>query len=223
MLFAYLAANRARPISRDELIGAVWPDAAPADPGAALSTLLTRLRQSLGKGVVAGRHELWLELPPGASIDLELLDARAARAEERLAAGDAQSALEASQGALAIAERRLLPELAEPWVEERRQEIDERRGAMLEVCAEAALALGGHKLRPAERAARALVAHNPYRESGYALLMEIYAARGDVAEALRVFDRVRVLLRDTLGVLPSPALVGLSEQLLGVQAHGAQA
>jgi DNA-binding SARP family transcriptional activator len=223
MLLAYLAANRSRPVSRDELIGALWPDVAPADPGAALSTLLTRLRQGLGKGVVAGRHELWLQLPAGASIDLEVFDARAARAEDCLAAGDPKGALAAAGAALALAQHRLLPEFSEPWVEERRQEIDERRGAMLEVSARAGLELGGHELRGAERAARALVAHNPYRESGYALLMEIHAARGDVAEALRVFDRIRMLLRDTLGVLPSRTLVALSERLLGVEGRRAQA
>jgi DNA-binding SARP family transcriptional activator len=222
MLFAYLAANRARPVSRDELMGALWPTTAPAAPGAALSTLLTRLRQALGKGVLTGRHELFLQLPPGAAVDLEVMEAHAARAEERLSRDDPRAALEAGRKALALTEQRLLPEFTEPWVEERRQEIDERRGAMLEVCARAGLALGGHELTAAERAARALVAQNPYRESGYRLLMEINAARGDVAEALRVFDGLRVLLRDTLGVLPSRALVGLNERLLGVEDSAAQ-
>lgn len=87
---------------------------------------------------------------------------------------------------------------------------------MLEVCARAGLELGGHELAAAERAARGLVAQNPYRESGYALLMEISAARGDVAQAVRAFDQIRVLLRDSLGVLPSQALVRLNERLLGV-------
>jgi DNA-binding SARP family transcriptional activator len=222
MLFAYLAANRARPVSRDELMGALWPDRAPADPGAALSTLLTRLRQSLGTGVLTGRHELSLQLPPGTSIDLEVMEDRAARAERRLSANDARGALHAGREALALAEQRLLPEFREPWVEERRQQVDELRAALLDVCARAGLMLGGHELTAAERAARALVAHNPYRESGYALLMEINAARGDVAEALRVFDGIRLLLRDSLGVLPSRPLVRLSERLLGVDDPGSQ-
>lgn len=216
MLFAFLAVNRARPVSRDELMDALWPGTAPAAPGAALSTLLTRLRQSLGQSMLAGRHELALNLPADASIDLEAMEELAERAERRLARNNPVGALEAGREALALAERRLLPEFTEPWVEHRRQEIDERRDVMLEVCARAGLMLGGHELAAAERAARALVARSPYRESGYALLMEIKAARGDVAEALRVFDGLRVLLRDALGVLPSPALVKLHDNLLGV-------
>lgn len=218
MLFAYLAANRERPVSRDELIGALWPGTPPVAPGPALSTLLTRLRQTLGKGRLEGRHELVLRLPPGASVDLEILQERAARAERELArGGDPHAALEAGREALALTEGRLLPEFSEPWVDERRREIDARRAAILDLCARAGLVLGGHELAAAERAAHALVAHNPYRESGYALLMEIHAARGDVAEALRVYHALRALLREELGVLPSAALVKLNERLLGVE------
>jgi SARP family transcriptional regulator, regulator of embCAB operon len=217
MLLAYLAANRARPVSRDELMGALWPRTAPAAPGPALSTVLTRLRQTLGQGVLEGRRELSLRLPQDAWVDVEAMEARAARAETALARRDLNEALEAGHEALALTERRLLPEFSDPWVEERRREVDERRRAMFEVCARAGLALGGHELAEAERAARALVTHNPYRESGYALLMEIYAARGDVAEALRVYDTLRMLLREELGVLPSRGLVKLNDHLLGAE------
>jgi hypothetical protein len=69
-------------------------------------------------------HGLWLRLPPGASIDLELMQARAARAERMLACNNLHEALDAAREALALAQRRPLPEFAEPWVEERRREID---------------------------------------------------------------------------------------------------
>src|SRR3954454_7098800 len=48
VLLAYLVLNRGRPVSRDELIAAIWPDAPPADPAAALRTQLSRLRSALG-------------------------------------------------------------------------------------------------------------------------------------------------------------------------------
>jgi tetratricopeptide (TPR) repeat protein len=54
----------------------------------------------------------------------------------------------------------------------------------------------------------------PYRESGYVLLMEALAARGNVAEALRVFDTLRTLLRDELGTTPSPETIAAHERLL---------
>jgi DNA-binding SARP family transcriptional activator/NAD(P)-dependent dehydrogenase (short-subunit alcohol dehydrogenase family) len=217
MLFAYLVANRARPVTRDELMGALWPDSAPAAPGPSLSTLLARLRAVLGEGKLHGRHELSLRLPPDAWIDLEVMEAEAADAENALTGGNLEAALGAGRDALALAQGPLLPEFSEGWVEERRRELGELKLTILEVCARAGLALGGPELRAAERAARTLVTQSPYRESGYALLMRICAARGDVAEALRVYDKLRVLLHDELGATPSRALVALNDELLRAQ------
>jgi DNA-binding SARP family transcriptional activator len=217
MLFAYLVANRARPVTRDELMGALWPESAPAAPGPALSTLLARLRAVLGEGKLHGRHELSLRLPPDAWIDLEVVEAQAAHAESALTDGNLEAVLGAGRHALALAQRPLLPEFTEGWVEERRRELGELKLTMLEVCARAGLARGGPELRAAERAARTLVTQSPYRESGYALLMKICAASGDVAEALRVYDKLRVLLRDELGAAPSRALVALNDELLRAQ------
>ena len=48
---------------------------------------------------------------------------------------------------------------------------------------------------------RSLIESEPYRESGYVLLMDAYAAAGNVAEGLRVFERLRTLLREELGTI----------------------
>src|SRR5436190_20283803 len=39
LLLAYLVLNRARPVGRDELIGALWPETAPRSQDAAVRTL----------------------------------------------------------------------------------------------------------------------------------------------------------------------------------------
>ena len=77
--------------------------------------------------------------------------------------------------------------------------------------------MGGTQLQSAERAARTLIETEPYRESGYVLLMEALAARGNVAEALRVFDGLRTLLRDELGTNPSAEAIAAHERLLRPQ------
>ena len=60
---------------------------------------------------------------------------------------------------------------------------------------------------PRPRSARAgSIELAPYRETGHRILMEALERRGNVAEALRVYDRLRVLLRDELGIAPSPAV-----------------
>jgi DNA-binding SARP family transcriptional activator len=44
---------------------------------------------------------------------------------------------------------------------------------------------------------------DPFRESGYRLLMRAHCQAGNLAEALRAFERCRVLLADQLGTSPS--------------------
>jgi tetratricopeptide (TPR) repeat protein len=101
-----------------------------------------------------------------------------------------------------------------PWVEERRRDVEELRLRTLERVGTAALALGGSGVGAAERAGRALVAAAPFRESGHGLLIQALAERGDVAEALRAYDDLRVRLRDELGTAPGAALRDLHERLL---------
>ena len=54
----------------------------------------------------------------------------------------------------------------------------------------------------------------PFRESGHRMLMEALAARGDAAEALRVYDELRVRLREELGAAPGGPVRELHERLL---------
>jgi SARP family transcriptional regulator, regulator of embCAB operon len=74
--------------------------------------------------------------------------------------------------------------------------------------------VGGSELAAAERTALELIDRAPFRESGYRLLMEVKAARGNLAEALHVYERLRVLLREDLGVAPSPAVQAVHRRLL---------
>src|SRR6188472_2608819 len=48
MLFACLALNRGRTVSRDELIDVLWPINPPRSPGAGLNVVLTRVRNAVG-------------------------------------------------------------------------------------------------------------------------------------------------------------------------------
>jgi DNA-binding SARP family transcriptional activator len=218
LLFAYLVVGRERPLSRDELIDVVWPGDAPVDPDAAFATLLTRLRTAVGPGVLRGRRELVLDLGADAWVDWEFARDAVAAAEARLASGDAEAALELSAEALEIARRPLLPGLSTHWIEDRRRDLVELQAALLETMTRAALGLGGERLPAAERSARELIEREPYRESAYALLMETHAARGNIAEALRVYDELRRLLRDELGLTPSPPLTELAGRLLEQEA-----
>jgi DNA-binding SARP family transcriptional activator len=54
----------------------------------------------------------------------------------------------------------------------------------------------------------------PFRESGYLHLMRALAAQDNVAEAVRVHERLRTLLSDELGTTPSASVRELYDQLV---------
>ena len=214
LLLAYLVLNRDRPVGRDELIGALWPETAPRSQDAAMRTLLSRLRSALGRDIVSGRDELGLTLPEPAWVDVEAAASEVWRAQRTLDSGDARAAWALAQVPLNIASRGLLPGTQAAWLERRRQELADIRLQALEVIGRAGLSLGGNQLGSVERAARSLIESEPYRESGYVLLMAALEAQGNGAEGLRVFERLRALLRDELGTAPSPEAIQAHERLL---------
>ena len=214
VLFTFLTVTRALPSRREELIEALWPWRPPAGADTALSALLSRLRSVLGSDVLCGRAEINLELPPDAWIDLEATEEAIHRAEAAVAQADWARGWGPSLVALFTARRGFLPGEDLPWAEEHRRRLEEIRVSALECYAAVALGVGGSELAPGERCARELVVLAPYRERGHALLMEILAARGNGAEALRVYDSLRQRLRDELGATPAPELRELQAQLL---------
>jgi DNA-binding SARP family transcriptional activator/tetratricopeptide (TPR) repeat protein len=214
LLFSYLALNAERSVRREELIDCLWPERPPADPSAALNTLVSRLRRAVGAGVVEGTGELRLVLPPGAEIDVRVAAEALRRAQAAASDGVWQRAWGPTHAALAIARRGLLPGVEASWVDRHRRELEDLEFAALELVAAIGLGLGGAELAAADRASAELVERAPFRESGYRLRMDVLAARGNVAEALRTYEQLRRLLAEELGSTPSPELVTLHARLL---------
>jgi pentatricopeptide repeat protein len=102
-----------------------------------------------------------------------------------------------------------------PWLEEWRRRLDDVRLSGLECLAAASLGLGGPELPQAANCARQLIELAPFRETGYRILMEALERSGNVAEALRVYDQLRLTLHKELGIAPSPAVQAVYRRLLG--------
>jgi DNA-binding SARP family transcriptional activator/tetratricopeptide (TPR) repeat protein/KaiC/GvpD/RAD55 family RecA-like ATPase len=213
-LVAYLVLNRDRPVSRDELLDVLWPSQPPVAPEAALNSVLAKVRRAIGPELITGRQAVVLELPANAYVDVHAVGEQTERAERALADGDPATALDAAQSVVDVIGLPLLPSLDGDWLEPWRRHFAELVPRAQEIAVRAGLMLGDGHLPAAERAAAALVADEPFREAGYALLMEAQARQGNVAEALRTFEQVRVLLRDELGTSPSQSLVALHDSLL---------
>jgi DNA-binding SARP family transcriptional activator len=214
LLFAYLVVNRDRVASRDELTETLWPRALPAAPDPALSALLSKLRRLLPSGGLPGRNEILLELGPHARVDIEAARDGIHRAEALIAARDWYGAIGPTLVAYNISQRLFLPGEQGDWIEELRRELEEIRVRALHATAVRSLGLGGPETATAERAARRLIDLSPYREAGYEALMQALERQGNIAEALRVYERLRGLLRDELGVAPSPAVQRIHQRLL---------
>lgn len=218
LLFAFLALGRDRATSRDELIDAIWPYATPSGAPAALSVLVSKLRAALGPETLAGRTELRLNLRADAWIDVEDCLAAVHEAQSAVALRDWKRAWGPALRAQFIAHRPLLPEHDTPWLDTWRQRLDDVHDLALEAYSASCLGIGGTELPAAERAARRLLERSPLRETGYALLMNALAVQGNVAEAMRVYERARTTLDQELGITPGRAIQEAHARLLGISA-----
>lgn len=214
LLLAYLVLNRGRMVARDELIEVLWQEGLPAAPSAGLSTLISRLRRALGPQRVEGRSDVRLVLPADTYVDVETARTLLACAQAAIFGERWVEARDDAAVALATIEKGLLPGHDAPWLQAARRELEEDRLEALDCIAKSCGALGGSDLAAGERAARELVERAPYRESGYLSLMRTRLARGDIAEALRVYDVLRVRLREELGTAPTGPIRDLHRLLL---------
>jgi DNA-binding SARP family transcriptional activator len=202
LLFAFLTLNRLRTLERGEVVCALWPDG--RDGG--LAPLLSKLRR------VVPLDGLRLE---DAHVDVEAAIDALHRAESALAQGDAHRAWGPSQVALFTCARPLLGSEDAAWLDDERRRLDDVYVRALEAYASATLAIAGTELPAAVRSGRELTRREPFRESGWRILMQALAAEGNTAEALHAYDRLRVLLREELGVAPSTPTQDVHRALLG--------
>jgi DNA-binding SARP family transcriptional activator len=212
MLAALLVLRRERPMRREELIEAIWPDASWGQHEGALRVLLSAVRRVFGPEALSGRVELRLELPGDVWIDVEQAAAELSAAERALREERLAEAAGAARAAAALVAEPLLAGETAAWIEDQRRELNDLAVAALEL--EAGAELLRRNARDAARAARELLTRAPYREGGHALLMEALAAQGNTAEALLAYERLRRLLRDELGTAPSHAVSELHGRLL---------
>jgi SARP family transcriptional regulator, regulator of embCAB operon len=206
LLFGYLTVVRPERVSRDALIDALWGDSPPAAAASALTVLISKVRGVVGPDVLRGRSELSVVLPEPALVDIEVAVSAVHAAESAIAVHDWRRAWPLALTARFVARRRFLPDATSSWADGWQDRLTDVHVRALECYATACLRLGGAELPGSTRSARELVDLAPLRETGHLLLMQALAAQGNVAEALAVYERLRVLLREELGIDPGQAV-----------------
>ncbi|GAB2716478.1 BTAD domain-containing putative transcriptional regulator [Kitasatospora kifunensis] len=207
-LLAALVLRQGRAVPAEVLVAEVWDDELPRDAGAALQTLVGRLRRTIGRAEVgSGPGGYWLT---GARSDLDRFQELAALGQRALAAGDAKSAAEQLREALALWRGPALADLPDRAGSAVRLEAqrDEVRRARIG----ADLALGQAVEVAAELAG--LCADHPLDEPLHVLWIRALHQVGRTAEALERYEGLRRALAERLGTDPGAELRAVHQELL---------
>ena len=211
-LLRVLAVRRPDLVPHEVLAEALWPDQQPADPAANITVLVTRARRALAvpEAVVTGPRGY--ALGP-CTVDVTEFLVLAQQARQGLREGRPADAGRDCAAALGLWGEPLAEDTYAEWARSPRERLLRARVDVLETAARAALAVGD-AATAAGYAADAATA-DPLRESVAVVHAQALAAAGDRAGALAALDRLRIRLRDELGVDPSTESARLRQALLG--------
>ena len=220
LVFAYLVLEQGKPVPREVLAEAVWGERPPPSWEKGLTVIVSKLRALLTDAGLDGPRLLTsafgcyrLDLPDGAWVDVRRRTERGGGGAARARRGRCGASPQRGRRGGVARAAAFLPGEDRPWVDERRRDLSAVLSAALLCLGDVAVRTGrpGDAVRYAEEALEL----EPFRESGYRRLMEAYAAAGDRAESLRVYERCRRLLADELGAYPSPETEAAYRALLG--------
>ncbi|MGC4901982.1 BTAD domain-containing putative transcriptional regulator [Micromonospora echinospora] len=213
-LFAMLAANANRPVTRGELIRALWGGSAPGAAAGNVYTYVSGLRRSLGRAggrLLSGRAGYTLRLDPGA-LDADRFVSLCEAAEAPAAAGRPGEAVALLDEALALWHGDAYANVAALFAELDRHRLAELRIAAAERRARLILDGGCDESPIADLTA--LVRDHPLHEPFHELLMRALHRAGRGTEALDVYHAARRVLADELGVEPGTAMRELQSRIL---------
>ncbi|MDH6132955.1 DNA-binding SARP family transcriptional activator [Kitasatospora sp. MAA4] len=219
-VLAVLLLNANEPVSREQLVQAVWGSRATANASGLIATYVARLRQVLeperARRSLGGVLSSWsggYRLAVGAGrLDLEVFEQDRLRARELRAAGDLAGAGAALDRALGLWRGAGLDGLPGPYAALHRGRFTELRLATEEERFEVALLTGRQHEAVPELAL--LAAEQPHRERLRALLMLALYRAGRRSEALAVYAETRRLLVAELGLEPGRELAELHQRML---------
>jgi DNA-binding SARP family transcriptional activator/DNA-binding CsgD family transcriptional regulator len=220
-VFAVLALRAGHPVSRAELVEAVW---GPLDPRSAANVVhphISTLRKALGanRDVLASTGNGYVLRIAPESVDALAFEQLSGRAAALAAAGQYRGAATAFEEALALWRGDAFAGAPGPLLEQERARLEEARMCAVEGFAAVRLELGAHVELAAELGT--LVRDHPLREALHELLMRALAQGGRHVEALEVFAEARATLRRELGTEPGEALRDLHSRILAGETRSA--
>jgi DNA-binding SARP family transcriptional activator len=207
-LFQYLVNYHDRPIPRDTLIQALWPDPSAEAPATSLKVAIHALRQTLfqidGEAplTVVAQGSTYQLTAPCLWIDVEEFERCCAIGRSLEAQGRTADALALYARAAALYRGDFLVELTDDWPTFRREALKDQYLFVLTALARAAVTAGEYQ----EGIVRCqqLLAEDRCREDTYRLLMLCHARLGQRSRVRSWYDFCVRTLRDELDCDPEP-------------------
>lgn len=216
---AVLAALLLRPdavVSHGQLLDGVWASETPASGHKVLASHVNPLRRALdaegtrpAESVIRSGKGWYRFAVDGVRLDTADLTERGDEALRTKASGDLAAATDQLSAALALFRGEPLANLPGPFAQNERQRLLERRRTLQMERLKCLVLLGRF-----DDALAALSASDRYDESLLALRMRALYGCERQAEALKVYEDMRVRLRDELGVDPGEELRRVYEAVL---------
>ncbi|MEV6152579.1 BTAD domain-containing putative transcriptional regulator [Nonomuraea sp. NPDC052129] len=205
-LLARLALAGGEMVSANALVDGLWAENPRGGTVNTLHGLVHRLRKALGEAGVVERTAAGYRLHVHAgNIDAYRFEELAKRGGRELAAGAARRAAALLGDALALWRADALADVRDaPFAGTAAARLEELRVAAIEDRFEAELRLGHHDEILADMTA--VAAGHPLRERLAGLRMRALYAAGRQSDALALFEQVRGMLAEELGVDPSEEL-----------------
>jgi DNA-binding SARP family transcriptional activator/Flp pilus assembly protein TadD len=211
-VLAVLLLDAGRPVSVDELVDRVWGGRAPQRARETLYGYVSRLRSALAPADdvrITRRAPGYLLTADPDAVDIHRFHRLVASVRD---VPNAEAALDVLDRALELWRGPALPRVDTPWLNDARAALDRARfGAELDRN-DLALRCGRHA-RVLDDMSATAVAHPLDERLAGQLMLALYRT-GRQGDALDCFRRLRLRLRDELGVDPGAALLRLHQRIL---------
>jgi len=203
-LLSLLASAPSGGVSREKLIGYLWPEIGSEQARHFLADSVYALRKALGKEAI-------LALGDNLRLNPEAIRSDASEFREALARGDTQAAVALYQGP--FLDGFFVPDVAEfeRWAEAERERCAHQFAQALEALAEEREREGD--FLGAVEWWRRQAAHDPYSSRAALRLMQALEAAGDSGAAVQHAQVHAALLREVLEVEPDAEISALAERL----------
>ncbi len=212
-VLAYLLLHAGRVVGTHDLIEALWGEEPPPAALESLHAHVSRLRRELPAGTIRTRSPGYELVTREGELDIAAAERLIASGRRAARAGRFSAAREDLANALVLWRGPALGGLrGEPFVATHAHRLDELRLTVLEERLDLDLQLGRHHEVADEL--ETLVADHPLREGLWRQVIVALYRSGRQADALAAYHRVRRVLREELGIDPSPELQSLEGQVL---------